>query len=444
MGVPSRAPNFRGWTRKVRRPFLRVESHTKETPDTRGATEASRQDKRGRQATDTSGRAAGDRVSPPAKNQRLEKPSEAKRLRPGTPFGSLSQPDTKDGAELSAAPNATELGAGDGCPPSSSTTGCPTVVARRVDALVLAFKVNPPDRMRDELREHQAIADLAGAAEVRIGDLAFSMTRNRRQDFFAFENADVRCAFDERAPSGWRLEVVLRATYLATHPLSAAIALAERVSAGLGITEDVRLRRFDLAADYVNFPLSRADVKRVVTTRARVDFSVLDGEERRNGPRQTRRGPPGRVEHLDAAMVVTGITIARGNPLMARIYNKTIELKLGGRDEKREIEHTAWTRGGWDGVQPVTRVEFQHRGVFLDEVKLRDPSKLETQLDAVWQHDARWLRLVDPSTATRRSRCNLDPRWAAVVATRFLHHAAPVSRARSRGGAKPELILRSP
>jgi hypothetical protein len=126
---------------------------------------------------------------------------------------------------------------------------------------------------------------------------------------------------------------------------------------------------------------------------------------------------------------------------MARIYNKTAELRLAGREEKRAIEHALWTSGGWDGSADVTRVEFQHRGEFLDEVELRDPDELEGKLDAVWQHDVKWLRLVEPSTASRRTRCSLDPRWSAVAATEFRHRAEPVERVRNRGGAKPEHVL---
>jgi hypothetical protein len=311
-----------------------------------------------------------------------------------------------------------------------------------VDALVLASKVDVSPAVLDELRERQSIADLAGGAELRVGGHMFAIKRNRRMGFCAFENADLRGTFDERATGGWRLEVVLRATFLATHSLATALDLGKAVCAAFGDIQGMRLRRFDLAADYVNFPLSREDVDRVVTRRARTQSFVVDRKkDLDDAPGDPYEPTRNAVEHRSPTMVVTGITVAQANPLMARIYDKTAELRLAGREEKRTIEHALWTRGGWNGSSDVTRVEFQHRGAFLDEVELRDPFKLEGKLDAVWQHDVKWLRLVDPSTASRRTRCTLDPRWSAVVGTEFRHCAAPVERVRNRGGAKPEHVF---
>jgi hypothetical protein len=62
-------------------------------------------------------------------------------------------------------------------------------------------------------------------------------------------------------------------------------------------------------------------------------------------------------------------------------------------------------------------------------------------LDAVWQSDVRWLRLVDPKSATRLKRCTLDPRWSAISSVLFEHQAEPVTRKRQRGGATPEHVF---
>ena len=113
-----------------------------------------------------------------------------------------------------------------------------------------------------------------------------------------------------------------------------------------------------------------------------------------------------------------------------------------GSAGKREIEEARWRANGWDGAQMVVRVEFQHRGAFLDEIKIRDPQRLESAIDAVWQRDVRWLSFIDPTSATRRRRCALDPRWEIVTATVFDHVASPIARSREfRGGAKPEHVL---
>ena len=141
--------------------------------------------------------------------------------------------------------------------------------------------------------------------------------------------------------------------------------------------------------------------------------------------------------HRDSTRVITGFSVSTGNPISARMYDKTEELRVGGREEKRAIEHARWLRAGWSGESRVTRVEFQHRGTFLDEVKLRDPEQLSSKLDAVWQRDTRWLRIVDRTTASRLHHCRLDPRWSAVQDVVFSHRAEPIVRERRRGGASP-------
>jgi hypothetical protein len=187
------------------------------------------------------------------------------------------------------------------------------VVSQRVDALVLAFKVDVLPAVQDELRERQSVADLAGIAELRVGGHTFAIKRNCRMDFVAFENADLRATFDERAAGGWRLELVLRATFLATHALAAAIALCRAVCAAFGATQGVRLRRFDLAADYVNFSLAQEDIDRVVTRRARTESFVVDATKDLDGANGDPYARPSRaVEHFNATMKVTGITVAPG------------------------------------------------------------------------------------------------------------------------------------
>ncbi len=146
-------------------------------------------------------------------------------------------------------------------------------------------------------------------------------------------------------------------------------------------------------------------------------------------------------EHRNASLSVTGITVAAGNPLMARVYAKDIELRQAGREEKRAIEHRIWSEHGWDGVAPVTRVEFQCRGEFLDEIRLRDPRALGDNVDAAFQHCVRWLRLIEPGSSSRRTRSRLDPRWVVVTSTEFAHEADPIMRDRKhRGGALPSHV----
>ena len=314
-------------------------------------------------------------------------------------------------------------------------------VGKRVDALVVAFKVRVRGSVGDEIEERQSLADLAGSAELRVAGLRFALKRRRARSVVTFESADVRCVYDPLGSGAFVLEVVLRATFLATRPISVSMALCKRIARGLGTIQEWRLRRFDIAVDYAGFDLSPDDVGRVLSTRARIqsfradckDVDEVEGE----------LAEPIR-EHRDSVLRVTGITVAAGNPLMARLYAKDVELRHAGREEKRELEHRIWRDNGWDGDEPVTRVEFQCRGEFLDEIRLRNPGALESNLDAVFQRCVRWLRLIQPGTSARRTRCEADPRWAVVADTVFIHQAEPIVRDRKhRGGARPAHIYGS-
>jgi hypothetical protein len=293
-----------------------------------------------------------------------------------------------------------------------------------------------------ELADAAALLPFAGAAAMRVAGMAIALRRTRRLNAFPFENADLRGMYDAEAAGGWCLEIVPRASHLATHHLENAITVADRFARGIGAVLASRLRRFDLAADYANFPLEPSDIESFVTMRARRESFLEDSKDLDEASGELCK--PRVVEHRRKALEVTGFTFAPGNPQMGRIYVKSTELLLPGREVKREIEHALWRHAGWDGLAPVTRAEFQHRGVFLDEIQLRDPAQLLASLDAVWQRDTTWLRMVHHAHAksTRAYRAPLDPRWEAVQRTVFAHPAAPIPRSRAhRGGARPEHVL---
>lgn len=307
-------------------------------------------------------------------------------------------------------------------------------VGKRVDALVIAFKVLVRGAVANQITAQRALANEVGAAELRIGSFRFALRRGR-QERLPFENADIRGMYDALASGGFVLELTARATFLATRSLSESVGLLTRIARAFGVLRDTRLRRFDLAADYAGFQLSPGDIDRVVTTRARLQAFRADPKD------VDEAAPDGYAtlrEHRDSTLQVTGITVAAGNPLMARVYAKDVELKQPGREGKRAMEHQIWRENGWNGIDSVTRVEFQCRGVFLDEIQLRDPRALEAKLDAVFQLCVRWLRFIEPESNPRRIRCRLDPWWQVVSNTVFAHEAAPLARSRRhRGGARP-------
>jgi hypothetical protein len=317
--------------------------------------------------------------------------------------------------------------------------GTTRLLARRVDAFVIAYRVELFPAFADELCERQSLADLGGGAELILsGGIALALGPSRRQDFFAFQNADVRGAVDLRAPGGWTLEVVLRATFLATHNLAEALAVAERVARGFGAPHERRMRRFDLAADFTGWPLRRDDAERFSTRAGKSSFFV---DRKDLDEAEALLVKPRIREFARNGVGVTGLAFASGNDLSARLYAKSFELGLPGREVKRAIEHDLWRAGGWRG-EDVTRLEFQHRGTFLDEIKLRDPADLSQRLDAIWAYDTtRFLRMRMPRTASRLERCEEDPRWLAARCA-FRHDVSPITRTRAlRGGARAAQVV---
>ncbi len=326
----------------------------------------------------------------------------------------------------------------------------PRCIGRRVDALTIAYKIEMSDATRALIRERSE-AGHGGTAELVIGNFAAAIKRPaaRGSEKWPIENADVRGLIEFRATAGWNLEIIVGAPYLATHSLRKALELAHASAAAFGSVKAKRLRRFDLAADFDGFPLEHADAHGfVIPHRARLgafhSSEVFDDDR---SPAELARlenlMQPIRRVFQSADATVTGFVICPGGVVLARIYDKSAELLLSGREEKRILELATWQRNGWDGRAQVTRVEFQIRGTALDEMRLRDPDELPAALDAVWGYltsrivgkGSTWLRLMAPETATRRSRCELDPRWAAVQAVIFDHESSPVRRERRRGGA---------
>ena len=355
---------------------------------------------------------AGGRVSPPAKSLGTASRAEGAKY----PLDSVREPRLDGGA-------------------FGGTLRC---VGKRVDALVVAFRLEISPAVEDEISERQALADETGAAELRLGEFTFELKRTRTQSVVRLENADIRGRFDPRASGGFVLELTMRAVFLATHSLAETLTMCTRLASEFGEIAESRLRRFDLAADFAGFRLEPNDIERVQTTRASTTTFRVDSKDVDEA--SIEHGVPLR-EQRDAARVVTGLTVAAGNPLMARIYAKDKELNLPGREEKRAIEHTIWHQNGWNGIDPVARVEFQCRGEFLSEIGLRNPEHLEQNVDGVFQLAVRWLRFIEPGTKAKRTRCELDFRWAVVVATVFVHESSPIVRDRSyRGGARPSHV----
>lgn len=376
---------------------------------------------------------AGGRVSPPAKGHQL--PSVGARNEHQRAEFSVSS----ESQEVPMVPRRASISGG---PTREAPRTRPRLLTCRVDALTVAAQVSLPQFVESRIERRLAMASEAGAADLPLGRFSFALKRSRLADIMTFENADLRGALVRAgAAGGWNLEVIVRAVFLARHRLEESLALAFDVVSAFGSVHATRLRRFDLAADYIGFPLCDADAGNIVT-RANNITTFLEDAKDVDEPYGMLCKP--RTQLFRTANRVTGITVGAGGSLVARAYAKLIELQQPGREEKRAMEHELWRAHGWNGSSDVTRVEFQFRGDFLDQAKLRPPENLPGQLDASWQYCAHWVRLAVPGSATRRKRWQTDPRWRAVEDTIFRHRSLPLTRSReARGAAGAAQVLGS-
>jgi hypothetical protein len=279
---------------------------------------------------------------------------------------------------------------------------------------------------------------------------------------------------------GWNVEVVWYAQEIARIGLRAVLAESKALAAAWGDVKEARVRRIDLCADVAGWEVKSEDLKRIVK-RPRAGWNVhddgIEDQEQIFFDRPADVAGGGQL----ASRHVTGISIGRGGAIMARLYDKRRELTRSSSDssaEKREAEETRWRAAGWDGLAPVTRVEFQIRGMAVAEFGLRDPDgatepvyvlekdrrgKLRSRpagvrtcvtadgevlglcerIDFLWSSCLDWCRLVVPEetrtgTPKAASRLPEDARWTLLRQVRFdeeARAAEPIRRFRKRSAA---------
>jgi hypothetical protein len=119
-----------------------------------------------------------------------------------------------------------------------------------------------------------------------------------------------------------------------------------------------------------------------------------------------------RAEHLAVHLQkhqLSGLLIGRGGQIMARVYDKTLEISHSGHDHIQE----RWRYHGWDGARVVWRLEFQLRREALRQLDVLTVDDLPGALGPVWGYCTRnWLRLACPSAGdSNRSRWPTHPLW---------------------------------
>jgi hypothetical protein len=347
------------------------------------------------------------------------------------------------------------------------------IVNHRLDAATLAYRVAFPRTLVDELVSRSNVAKKHGRSEFLYGDVKGEMRYSRADRAWLVVCPRFRVRFVMHAPGavgdepGWTFEVVWSAGALAKMTPERVRRASHRIARSCGTVYGARLRRMDLCADVAGWNLSHQEVENFVRRpNARIDAHAFSDEDvlRLEDSGELDEAVPAErvVTHYKTS--VTGFTFCPGAPMMARIYDKLAELKLK-KPEIQEEERARFLANGWDGVSPVTRVEFQIRGEALRDFGLRDPDAptqdvrdqktrklatvrvfkgFEEVLDRVWRAALSWLRLTKPDQREERaSRRATDDRWLAMARLAFSEKTVDGEhlRVRRRGGASVDQTL---
>jgi len=106
--------------------------------------------------------------------------------------------------------------------------------------------------------------------------------------------------------------------------------------------------------------------------------------------------------------VFGGYVFGKGSPMLARLYDKTLEIKKSKKDYMKDI----WWGEGWDRKSQVWRLEFQIKRSVLVELGISSFDNLLATLNSMWRYATQnWLRLVLPGEDKTRSRWPDHPLW---------------------------------
>lgn len=156
-----------------------------------------------------------------------------------------------------------------------------------------------------------------------------------------------------------------------------------------GKVEKSRLSRLDICLDTDEIEITEDD-KNIFVTRAKSKTGHFINEEYFTGSK------------------FSGFTIGKGKPIMARIYNKSEEIKTRGKEWFKDI----WLENDWDNKKDIWRIEFQIRRKALKELGIDKVEDLKSNEEGLWSYlTEKWLLLDNEKWDTVRkcTEANIKP-----------------------------------
>ena len=259
-----------------------------------------------------------------------------------------------------------------------------------------------------ELRQLKKLAqdrdDLAAQAQYRLGEHIFEV-KDKSSGLFPFTIEDN--AFQIR----------LSAHHAKSLPMAYVKVSSGYLSHQTPANAEVHLRT-------LLQPLGEVQVPKVSRIDLFVDFaSSVDMESWGRNAWVTKTSS---VSQYAQDQTFTGWLIGAGGVLMARLYNKQIEIQKSGKTYLEPL----WKEAGWDGVQPVWRLEFQFKREILDQLGLEGLPSVLNHLNGLWSYATiEWLKLTIPSASDHtRSRWPVHPLWMALASIDWESAGGPLLR----------------
>jgi hypothetical protein len=255
------------------------------------------------------------------------------------------------------------------------------MIVNGVDTMIFGLDIkNYKSRFKAilmELKEKKDIGhDLGREQDILYNNLLLSLGMTGIR-FYAYKLTckDFLIAFTER-PTETNSEVMVRfdSGYLWSYGYKQAYEKFQNwFSIFPGEVEKSRLSRLDICVDTDEIFFEEEDLKKFIS-RAKNTVRHFVKDEYYYGGK------------------LSGFTIGRGNPMMARIYNKTNEIKESGKEWFKNI----WNENGWDCNRDVWRVEFQLRRGVLKELGINSVEDYQGKQEELWSYlTNKWLILND-------------------------------------------------
>lgn len=287
----------------------------------------------------------------------------------------------------------------------ASISGPPRELLSGIDTLDLTCKAPAPHALLADLDALKAEAgeDQRRPVVFALGDDAFRVAASGMGAWWPYrlEHRFGQLAVGESANRpAWRVSLAAEALHL--DGAAAAVGFWRRTIESLtGGPVVLMAARLDVHADFAGLGITDAD---------RAAFVCRSGRES--------------VEFSDGSMQT--LYWGKGGDVVARIYDKLAEVAASG---KGGYLLGLYGDSGLGEGEQVQRVEAQVRRDALRSMQVMSAEDAIERAGEVYQYVVgKWLRLIVPSSATRRERAVLDPRWSLVQSARVAAGVDPATR----------------